>query len=53
MEALMVDEHNFDRKHYTFEPVRWEYLGDVRCLAIDVHPRGKSGGGSLSRTHLG
>src|ERR1035437_6410797 len=27
-EALTVDEHNFDRQHYTFEPVRWEYLGD-------------------------
>ena len=39
MEALMVDGHNFDRKHYTFEPVRWEYLGDVRCLIIDIHPR--------------
>ncbi len=39
MEALMVDEHNFDRNHYTFEPVRWEYLGDIRCLVIDVHPR--------------
>ena len=39
MEALMVDGHHFDRKHYRFEPVRWEFLGDVRCLAIDVHPR--------------
>jgi hypothetical protein len=39
MEALTVDGHHFDRKHYAFEPVRWEYLGDVRCLAIDVHPR--------------
>jgi hypothetical protein len=39
MEALMVDGHHFDRKHYAFEPVRWEFLGDVRCLAIDVHPR--------------
>jgi hypothetical protein len=39
VEALSVDENNFDRKHYTFEPVRWEYLGDIRCLAIDVHPR--------------
>src|SRR5690242_19669752 len=27
MEALMVDAHNFDRKHYSFQPVRWEYLG--------------------------
>ena len=39
VEALVVDENNFDRKHYTFDPVRWEYLGDIRCLAIDVHPR--------------
>ena len=39
MEALVVDENNFDRQHYTFDPVRWEYLGDVRCLVIDVHPR--------------
>ena len=39
MEALMVDGHNFDRKHYTFQPVRWEYLGDVRCLVVDIHPK--------------
>ncbi len=39
MEALMVDEHNFDRQHYTFEPVRWEYLGDIRCMVMDIHPR--------------
>jgi hypothetical protein len=39
LEALSVDEHHFDRQHYTFEPVRWEFLGDIRCLAIDVHPR--------------
>jgi hypothetical protein len=39
MEALMVDGHHFDRKHYTFDPVRWEFLGDIRCLAIDVRPR--------------
>jgi hypothetical protein len=39
MQSLTLDEHNFDRQHYTFEPLRWEYLGDVRCLAIDVHPR--------------
>jgi hypothetical protein len=39
LEPLAVDWHGFDRKHYTFEPIRWEYLGDLRCLAIDVHPR--------------
>jgi len=39
VEPLVVDEDNFDRKHYTFRPVRWEYLGDIRCLALDVHPK--------------
>jgi len=29
-EPLAVDQGNFDRTHYRFEPVRWEYLGDVR-----------------------
>lgn len=47
VQALVVDYRNFDRKHYVFEPVRWEYLGDVRCLAIDVHPRGKPGKGAF------
>ncbi len=47
MEPLVVDENNFDRKHYTFEPVRWEYLGDIRCLAIDVHPRAPAGIGAF------
>jgi hypothetical protein len=39
VEPLVVDENNFDREHYSFDPVRWEYLGDIRCLAIDIHPR--------------
>ncbi|HLY61955.1 MAG TPA: M48 family metalloprotease [Terriglobia bacterium] len=47
VQALVVDYRNFDRKHYLFEPVRWEYLGDVRCLAIDVHLRGKPSKGAF------
>ena len=47
VEPLTVDQTNFDRKHYTFEPVRWEYLGDVRCLVIDVHPRGRAATGAF------
>ena len=43
--TALVD--NFDRKHYAFEPVRWEYLGDVRCLAIDVKPRSPVGIGAF------
>ena len=45
--TVAVDELNFDRQHYTFEPVRWEYLGDVRCLAINVHPRDNAGTGAF------
>ena len=37
--STMVDAHDFDQRHYVFDPVGWEYLGDVRCLAIDVHPQ--------------
>jgi hypothetical protein len=47
VESLVVDKNNFDRKHYTFDPVRWEYLGDVRCLAIDVRPRGHASVGAF------
>jgi hypothetical protein len=47
VEALVVDENNFDRQHYTFDPVRWEYFGDVRCLAIDVHPRNPKAAGAF------
>jgi hypothetical protein len=50
MEALVVDENNFDRQHYSFDPVRWEYLGDIRCLVLDVHPRdAKAPGAFLGR----
>ncbi len=49
-EALVVDENNFDRQHYSFDPVRWEYLGDIRCLVLDVHPRdSKAQGAFLGR----
>ena len=45
VEPLVVDENDFDQKHYTFEPVRWEYLGDIRCLALDVHPKDRDHAG--------
>ncbi|MGC9996847.1 MAG: M48 family metalloprotease [Terriglobia bacterium] len=41
MTATLVDAQTFDTQHYSFEPVGWEYLGDVRCLALDVHPQGR------------
>src|SRR5208283_3846342 len=41
-QALFPDLDHFDRQNYTFEFVRWEVLGDVRCAAVDVRPRGNS-----------
>jgi hypothetical protein len=42
LQSLGVDLAGFDRDRYVFEPVRWEYLGDLRCLALDVRPRNAS-----------
>ena len=44
VEPLTVDQNNFDRDHYEFKPVRWEKLGDLHCLALDVVPRRRSEG---------
>jgi len=41
-QALFPDWGHFDRQNYTFEFVRWEVLGEVRCAAVDVRPRGNS-----------
>jgi hypothetical protein len=41
-QALFPDLDHFERQNYAFEFVRWEILGDVRCAAVDVRPRGKS-----------
>jgi hypothetical protein len=40
---MFIDESNFDRAHYNFEYVRREFLGDVRCLVVDITPRGNAG----------
>jgi hypothetical protein len=37
--ALFPDKDHFDRQNYTFEFVRWQVLGEVRCAVIDVKPR--------------
>ena len=41
-QAVFPDLGHFDRQNYTFEFVRMEVLGDVRCAAIDVKPRENS-----------
>ena len=37
-QALFPDWEHFDRQDYSFEFVRWEVLGDVRCVVADVQP---------------
>ncbi len=39
VQALFPDVEHFDRSSYTFEYVRFENLGDVRCVVVNVKPR--------------
>lgn len=41
--TIVMDTSRFDRRHYKFEFVRREFLGDVRCMVFDVTPRPHSG----------
>ena len=41
-QAIFPDLDHFDRRNYTFEFVRWEVLGDVRCGVVNVKPRENS-----------
>ncbi len=41
--ALLDDD--FERKYYTFTFVRWEFLGEIRCLILNVTPKRNSGQG--------
>ena len=42
LQMVYVDTEGFDRQHYQFEYVRREFLGEVRCLVLDVTPKVKS-----------
>jgi hypothetical protein len=42
LQMIYVDLYGFDRQHYTFEYVRREFLGEVRCLVFDVDPVSKN-----------
>jgi hypothetical protein len=42
-QMIFVDESNFDLQHYSFTFVRREFLGEVRCLVIDVAPLPNAG----------
>jgi hypothetical protein len=42
---MVVLDTDFQRKYYNFTFVRREFLGEVRCLVIDVEPKEGSGTG--------
>jgi hypothetical protein len=42
---MVVLDPDFQRKYYNFTFVRREFLGEVRCLVIDVEPKPESGAG--------
>ena len=37
-DEMFLDVGSLDRSHYSFEYVRREFLGDIRCLVVDVRP---------------
>ncbi len=40
---MVVLDENLQRSDYDFAFVRREFLGEVRCIVIDVQPKGKNG----------
>jgi len=42
-DQMFLDISDFDRAHYTFELEGREFLGEVRCLVIDVQPKKEAG----------
>src|SRR5256884_1483983 len=42
---MVIVDDDCQRKYYDFNFVRREFLGEVRCLVIDVEPKKHTGGG--------
>jgi hypothetical protein len=47
-QMVMLDR-DFQKKNYDFKFVRQEFLGEVRCIVIDVQPKDSTGGRFLGR----
>jgi peptidase M48-like protein len=45
MQMIVMDDSSFDRAHYDFKFVRREFLGNVRCVVVDVSPKKNTGNG--------
>ena len=50
---MVLLDRDFDRKSYKFTYVRREFLGEVRCLVIDVQPENGQRGWAVHRQNLG
>jgi hypothetical protein len=48
LQMIYIDTNGFDRAHYSFEYVRREFVGSVRCVVFDVTPLPKSGKGRFN-----
>jgi hypothetical protein len=44
-QMVFIDNAVFDRQHYDFAFSKREFLGDTRCVVIDVYPKKDSGNG--------
>ncbi len=42
-DEMFLDPGSFDRAHYQFDYVKREFLGDVRCFVLDIHPQPDAG----------
>ena len=43
VQMVYIDRKEFDKQHYSFQYVRREFLGDIRCVVFDVKPLPNSG----------
>jgi hypothetical protein len=48
MEMMFLDPVSFDQQHYDFSYVRRDFLGAVRTLVFDVHPKPGTGNGRFT-----
>ncbi len=49
MQMMFLDPTGFDKNHYVFSYVRHEFLGSVRTVVFDVHPKVKGMGRFFGR----
>jgi hypothetical protein len=46
-QMAVIDLQDFNRQTYSFEYVRREFLGEIRCLVFDVSPRNRTQAGKF------